>query len=100
MLIKTLVSWAGEDMALKKGDLIEVDDAVGLARIEAGLAEAVEAPAPMTPPAPIEAVDAPQTSATTAEAHVITPEKPKRGRPRKRAGVPVETATIEAPESH
>lgn len=42
MLIKSLASWAGLGFSVNYGEVIEVTDEVGEARIEAGLAEEVD----------------------------------------------------------
>lgn len=42
MLIRSLASWAGLGFSVMYGEVIEVTDEVGEARIEAGLAEAVD----------------------------------------------------------
>jgi predicted phage tail protein len=43
MKIVNLVSWAGENFSYIPGDVVEIDDEIGAARIEAGLASAVDA---------------------------------------------------------
>lgn len=45
MQIKNTQSWAGESFSYAPGDIVEVDDATAIARIAAGLAEAVGEPA-------------------------------------------------------
>lgn len=46
MRVKNLHPWAGEDFSFSPGQEIELDDDIALARIEAGLCEAIdEAPA-------------------------------------------------------
>ena len=86
MRVKNLPSWAGDDFSYAPGQIIDLDDVTAQARINAGLAEAVEE-APADPPTPETEPEAPAAP------------KPKRGRPRKRAGVAVETASIETPET-
>lgn len=42
MRVKNLVPWAGDDFSCSPGEEIELADDVALARIEAGLCEAID----------------------------------------------------------
>jgi hypothetical protein len=46
MKVKNLVPWAGEEFNYVPGDVVELPDAVAKDRIEAGLAQPLDEPAP------------------------------------------------------